>query len=117
MLLVYCFAKFSKWEKALEGLMFLLQHYPKDLFVLQLSSYTHLNMGNARLALKDAEKSLEYAQTPSVLATAHLLRSKSLWQIGKKDQAQESLNLFLQHQNAFLVQSRASINEQFEPTL
>lgn len=115
MLLVYCFVKFEKWEKAQEGLLFLMEHYPKDLNVLQLSSYTHLHMNNSRLALRDADKSLEQASTPTNLATSHLLRSKALWQIGKKDQSRESLTLFFQHQDAFLKNSRASLNEQFEP--
>lgn len=111
-LLVYCFVKFNKWEQAQEGLNFLIEHYAKDLNVLQLSSYTHLNMNNSRLALRDADKALDYSKTPSSLATSHLLRSKALWQIGKKEQARESLDIFFQHQNAFLSQSRASIDHQ-----
>ena len=84
----YFFIQAGKFDKALVLFKALKEFSPDDDHIMKSLSYLFLVAGENEEALEWAEKYLARQTEDSETGLVHLLKGRSLWRLGRKEEAQ-----------------------------
>jgi hypothetical protein len=93
-LLGYFYLQNRKHEKALILFRFLHTQFPEDKYVTKSLSYTCILTGAYENGLRLANRLIRDASDMNEETLGQLLRSKSLWGLGRKDESRLALSHF-----------------------
>ena len=91
----YFYLQNGKFDKALILFKALNELFPDDPYLMKSLSYAFLVNGEYENALHLTERLLQDAPTRREDDVGYLLRSKSLWGLGREDEARDLLKQFL----------------------
>jgi tetratricopeptide (TPR) repeat protein len=100
-ILGYFLLQNGKGEKALSIFRALNELFPDDPYLLKSLSYACIMCGKYEKALHFTDKFLGRASEARDIETGTLLRGKSLWGIGRKDEARGTLRQYLDLRKKF----------------
>ena len=94
-LLGYFYLQNKKAEKALILFRALYELFPEDINVIKSLSYAYLINGENEIALSLIEKYMQESHLDEEIQVGYLLKSKSLWNMGRRREARSIISDFL----------------------
>jgi len=87
----YILLSFKKWEKAAVIYDLLQQFMPDDIQITKARALIAVNLGNYDKAIQYADKIIEKADKNNDIKNALIIKTKTFWALGKREEARKCL--------------------------
>ncbi len=85
----YILLSFKKWEKAAVIYDLLQQFMPDNIQITKARALIAANLGNYEKAIQYTDRIIERADRNSDIKNALIIKTKTLWALGRKEEARE----------------------------